>query len=177
MSHVGYEKAGLEMPYNVTNQPFFLSSEIWTEASMVSNILREIKQKMDGFDILLYVENIESIAIIVNCFPDEMLRDGWGKPRKYISYQKKYADIRLPIPYDKFVKAAYETQYRMVVDNIIRSIRVIDKKCRKSKRAKCDSEGLTEELLQRLEMSQEQLRDVVGVLSEEAYRKIMEAAR
>ena len=41
----------------------------------------------------------------------------------------------------------------------------------KSKRAKCDSEGLTEALLQRLEMSQEQLQDVVGVLSEEEYQK------
>ena len=171
------EKADLEMPYNVTKQPFFLSSEIWTEASMVSNILLENKQKMDVFDVLPYVENIESIAIIVNCFPDEMLRDGWGKPRKYISYQKKYADIRLPIPYDSFVHADYETEYRMVVDNIVQSIRVIDEKCRKSKRAKCDSEGLIEVLLQRLEMSQEQLQDVVGVLSEEAYRKIMEAAR
>ena len=125
-------KRDLEMPYNVTKQPFFLSSEIWTGASMVSNILREIKQKLDGFDVLPYVENIESIAIIVNCFPDEMLRDGWGKPRKYISYQKKYADIRLPIPYDSFVHADYETKYRMVVDNIVQSIRVIDEKCRKA---------------------------------------------
>ena len=161
------------MPYNITNQPLFLSCEIWTGASSVGNILREIKQRIGDIDISPYVENIESIAIIVNCFPEEMLRDGWGKPRKYISYQNKSADIRLPIPYVSFVKADDETKYRMVVDNILQSLRVIDERCRKSKRAKCDSVGLIEELLQRLQVSHESLESFAGVLSEEEYQKMV----
>lgn len=153
----------------------FISCEIWTEAKNVSKIFHDVCKRIDekNYDISRYTENIESIGIIINCFPNELLIDGWGKPRKYISYKNKYADIRLPIPYDNFMNANYDKQYLMVVDNIIQSLRIIDEKCTKSKKAKFDSVAIIDDLLQRLEISYDDIEGVVGVLSDDEYIKIV----
>ena len=153
----------------------FISCEIWREANNVSIILRDISKKIDekNFDISQYSQNIESIGIIVNCHPNENIVAGWGKPRKYINYKRKYADIRLPIPYDDFINSDYDTQYLMVVENIVESLKVIDDKCRKSKRAIFDSESIINDLLHRLEISHESLKNITGVLSDEEYMRII----
>ena len=157
------------------SRPLFISCEIWREANNVHIILQDISQRIDekNYSILQYADNIESIAIVVNCHPNKQLIDGWGKPRKYINYKKQYADVRLPIPYNDFINADYDTQYLMVVDNIIQSLRVIDDKCKRSKKAKFDSESIIEDLLKKLEISYDSLENIVGVLSDEDYKKIV----
>ena len=154
---------------------FFLSCEIWRSASKVSEIVRDICEKIDenSFEIAPFSDGIDSIGIIVNCHPEGNMLDGWGKPRKYISYKNRFADIRLPIPYFEFVSANYEDQYLMVVKNIVESIRVIGDKCSKSKRARFDSDGLVRKFLDKLGISEESLENVVGVISDEEYRKLM----
>ena len=154
---------------------FFISCEIWRSANKVSEIIREICKKVDAdaFEIKPFSEGIDSIGIIVNCHPEGNMRDGWGKPRKYINYVKKTADIRLPIPYIAFVSAEYQDQYLMVVKNIVDSIRAIGEKCAKSKRARFDSEAFVREFLKRLDVSEDSLRTVVGVIPDEEYRIIM----
>ena len=154
---------------------FFLSCEIWRSASKVSEIVRDIGVKIDenSFEIAPFSDGIDSIGIIVNCHPEGNMLDGWGKPRKYISYKNRFADIRLPIPYFEFVSANYEDQYLMVVKNIVESIRVIGDKCSKSKRARFDSDGLVRKFLDKLGISEESLENVVGVISDEEYRKLM----
>ena len=153
----------------------FISCEIRREANNVSIILRDISKKIDekNFDISQYSQNIESIGIIVNCHPNENIVAGWGKPRKYINYKRKYADIRLPIPYDDFINSDYDTQYLMVVENIVESLKVIDDKCRKSKRAIFDSKSIINDLIHRLEISHESLKNITGVLSDEEYMSII----
>lgn len=154
---------------------FFLSCEIWRSASKVSEIVRVICEKIDenSFEIAPFSDGIDSIGIIVNCHPEGNMLDGWGKPRKYISYKNRFADIRLPIPYFEFVSANYEDQYLMVVKNIVESIRVIGDKCSKNKRARFDSDGLVRKFLDKLGISEESLENVVGVISDEEYRKLM----
>lgn len=154
---------------------FFLSCEIWRSASKVSEIVRDICEKIDenSFEIAPFSDGIDSIGIIVNCHPEGNMLDGWGKPRKYISYKNRFADIRLPIPYFEFVSANYEDQYLMVVKNIVESIRVIGDKCSKSKCARFDSDGLVLKFLDKLGISEESLENVVGVISDEEYRKLM----
>lgn len=153
----------------------FISCEIWTEAKKVSEIIHHVCKKIDekNYDISRYTDNIESIGIIINCYPNELMVDGWGKPRKYISYKNNYADVRLPIPYYEFMNANYGKQYLMVVDNIIQSLRIIDEKCTKSKKAKFDSVAIIDDLLQRLELSYDDIEGVVGVLSDVEYIKIV----
>lgn len=157
------------------SRALFLSCEIWRSANKVSEIIREISKKVDAdtFEIAPFSDGIDDIGIIVNCHPEGNMRDGWGKPRKYINYVKKSADIRLPIPYIEFVSAEYQDQYLMVVKNIVDSIRVIGEKCAKSKRARFDSESLVKVFLEKLDVSEESLEGVVGVISDEEYRKMM----
>ena len=157
------------------SRPFFLSCEIWRSANKVSEILREICVRIDEktFEISPFAEGIEKVAIIVNCHPEGNMLDGWGKPRKYINYKKGYADIRLPIPYEEFISANYEEQFLMVVKNIVDSIRVIEEKCNKSKKAKFDSEGLIKMFLCKLELSEDNIKNIKGVISDEEYRNLM----
>ena len=117
-------------------RPFFISCEIWGTAYKVSDIIKDICAKIDidNFSMNPFSDSIEEVCIVVNCHPDENLIRGWGKPRKYINYQKKYADIRLPIPYVEFISADYDHKYLMVLKNIVESIRVIGNKCKKSKK-------------------------------------------
>ena len=77
-------------------RPFFISCEIWGTANKVSEIITDIcgKIDIDNFSINPFSDGIENVCIVVNCHPDENLIRGWGKPRKYINYQKRYADIR-----------------------------------------------------------------------------------
>ena len=155
-------------------RPFFISCEIWRTAYKVSEIIKDICAKIDIDNISMkpFSDSIEEVCIVVNCHPDENLIRGWGKPRKYINYQKKYADIRLPIPYVEFVSADYDNQYLMVLKNIVESIRVIGDKCKKSKKATFDSEELVKTILTNMEISEESLDGVIGVISDEKYKEL-----
>ena len=154
---------------------FFITCEIWRTAYSVSDIIKDICVKIDenNYDIAPFSKGIDKIGVSVNCHRDESLALGWGKPRKYISYQKRCADIRLPLPYVEYINADYETQYLMVVKNIVDSIRIIGEKCRKSKRAEFDSDGLINDFLQRIGVLPEEIKDIVGVISDEQYQKII----
>lgn len=137
----------------------FISCEIHKDAGVISGILKEIRQKIDAdhFDMTEYSSDITEIAVIVNCFPDDWTQKGFGKPRKYISYQKGYADIRLPIDFEKFMNAEHDMKYLMVVENILDAITVIGERCRKSGKAAFDGERMIKELVFRLKLSIEQL--------------------
>ena len=52
-------------------------------------------------------------------------------------------------------------------------VRDICEKCSKSKRARFDSDGLVRKFLDKLGISEESLENVVGVISDEEYRKLM----
>ena len=145
----------------------FISAEMWGQAGAIFNeILKDICLKIDekNFDVSKYSKDITDVGIIVNIFPDNMLMAGWGKPRKYISYKNCSADIRLPIPYVEFKEADNNKKYLMVVKNIIDSIAVIEERCTNSKRAKFDSGSMIDEVLQRLEIEKEDLKDINGVI-------------
>lgn len=60
----------------------------------------------------------------------------------------------------------------MVLKNIVESIRVIGNKCKKSKKATFDSEELVKTILTKMEISEEILDEVIGVISDEKYRKL-----
>lgn len=137
-------------------KPFFITCEIRSSAGSIPLIIREISSKAD-MEIAPYSKGIDEVFISVNCFTDEDIADGKGKPRKYLSYQKRFADIRLPIPYDAFIRANRETKYRMVVKNIVESIRIIGERCRKSGRAEFDSEAFIRDFLQKLETEESSL--------------------
>ena len=139
-------------------------------------ILKDICRKIDenNFDLTPYSADITNVGIIINCHEDSFLAVGFGKPRRLIRYSEHRADIRLLIPYNELIEADKKTRYLMAVKNITESIAVIGERCRKSKRAQFDSEGLTAFILARLGISTEELEGVHGVMSDKEYKAFMD---
>ena len=136
---------------------FFISCEAYLSASVIiSHNIRVINQKIGDINTNDYTDVLDSIGIIINCHPDEYLELGCGKRREYISYKNRYADIRLPIDYNQLLKSDRETQYMMVVRNIIDSIEVINKRLSKKKMV-FDSDRLIQYILDRLDISNDDL--------------------
>lgn len=68
---------------------------------------------------------IESIAIIPICCAKEWLEDHPRLERKYVSRKNKYADFRLYIDFEKFIKANEEQQIDLFSDNVHNSIEIL----------------------------------------------------
>ena len=146
----------------------FISCEVHGKAGKVADILLKICKQLQtkDFDMTKYSSQITDVGIIVNCYPDDFLLAGFGKPRKYISYQKGSADIRLPVPYVEFRNADEKTRYLMIVKNIVESVKVIQERCMKSKRAEFDGNCLISDILEKLEIESSALENISGVLQE-----------
>ena len=158
----------------------FISMEVSNAAGgILFPILKDIRQKIDGnnFDLSPYSTDITDVGIIINCFDENSLAAGWGKPRRLVRYNEHRADIRLPMPYRELIEADKHTRYLMTVKNIAESIAAIGERCRKSKRAKFDSEGMTAFTLDKLGIFPEELDGVHGVMSDEEYNAFMEKYR
>lgn len=106
----------------------FFSTESWHPAAeRISECFMFFQSKMKVNDISKYCDAIDNIGIIPFSGPDKHMSD-W-KERKYISWVRREADIRLKIDFDSFIKAPIETQRAMVRDVIIRSLEVVKSKC------------------------------------------------
>ncbi len=117
----------------------FISSE--TNAGIayaLSKVQREFEDVIENLKALNYGSDINEIGIIMICATHDLLDEGFLKERKYISWKKKYADIRLQIDFDWFAKADKATQRLLVAKNIVDSIRFIRDSAIKAKR---DFEG------------------------------------
>ena len=144
----------------------FISSESGGRANAaLSGVLREVCRLVDekNFDVARYSADITDIGIIVNCFPDDLMAAGFGKPRIMLRYKQGSADIRLPMPYVDFINADEDTRFLMAVKNITESVAVIGERCAKSRRAKFDSEGMITEILRLTGIERGALEDVDGV--------------
>lgn len=110
----------------------FISIEAQSSSGhIISNIRNQIESIIGNIEVTDYTNDLDNIGIIINCFDEKILSVGFGKTRKYISYKKRYADIRLNIPYNEFMEADKEKRFDMVKENIYESIRIIDSKLNK----------------------------------------------
>jgi hypothetical protein len=148
---------------------FFITAETGGRGGdALVEILRDISRKTDAdnFDISPYSSDIKSVCIVVCLFNDSLAAAGFGKPRKLIKYKEGIADIRLPLPYVDFINADDDTKYLMAVKNILDSLAVIGDRCRKSKRAVFNSDGMTADVLEKLGITLDQLENIVGVCTD-----------
>ena len=100
-----------------------------------------------------YGTEFRSIAIIPICIDDNFWDIlGW-KERKQIWRQKREADIRLRMNYERFIRETPEKKRLMFIDIIIKSIKVIQE------RSKGDFRGndLISDILKALKVTQNQL--------------------
>lgn len=94
------------------------ATEAWHPAGeRISECLWYFQTRMNNIDLPLYCDALDTIGIIPFSGPDKYMSD-W-KERKYISWARREADIRLRIDFDTFVKASQENQRAMVKEVII----------------------------------------------------------
>lgn len=100
-----------------------------------------------------YGKEFRSIAIIPTCVSNEFWKAlGW-KERRLIWRKKREADIRLRINYERFIKESTENKRLMVVDIIVKSIKVVQEKSKEDFRGN----ELIGDILETLNVSQSQL--------------------
>ena len=121
----------------------FISSECHIDVSrIIDGVLYKIEQATGIIETTDYTNALDSMGIIINSFNKEWITWGFGKPRRYISYKKRYADIRINIPSEDLIAADEKGRLLIIRDNIIESIRVVDANVNKKKGCFFDGERL-----------------------------------
>lgn len=110
----------------------FLSTESQSPAAyFIIDCFCKLQQNIHIASLGKYTEALTSIAIIPFCVDDDYLSRHSCKERKYISWKRKEADIRLHIPFLSFVQASPDQRMKMCKDIILESLLVIKEKCEK----------------------------------------------
>lgn len=104
------------------------STESWHPAAeRISECFAHFDARMKVIDLSKYCDALDTIGIIPFSGPNKHMSD-W-KERKYVSWSRREADIRLRIDFDTFVKSSRETQRDIVKEIIIKSLEIIKHKC------------------------------------------------
>ena len=85
------------------------------------NISREI-------DIFNYTNKLDSIVITPIIAPSEIISKGKLKEIKHVSLSYRFSDISLCIDYEGYLNANYEEKKRLLLENIINSIKIVKRK-------------------------------------------------
>lgn len=109
---------------------------------IISDALNIIESAIGVLETTDYTDSLDNIGIIINSFDNEWMSLGYGRPRKYISYKNRYADIRLNIPSEDLLVADRKTRILLVKNNIIESIQVIDERLNKKQGCSFDGKRL-----------------------------------
>lgn len=129
---------------------FFSLEALGKSGDAIWALLRPIEHALKAIDVADYTNDIDKIAIVVNCFDDKFLNEGFGQPRKFISYKKRFADIRLNIPFDQFLKADKHKRFEMIKKNIYDSIEVVNERLNKKKGSSFEGERLIADIEEKL---------------------------
>lgn len=140
----------------------FISCEAEASPSIIiSNNIRSIKSRIANINLRDYTDTLDDMGIIINCFTEKLMKQGLGKPRKYISYKNRTADIRLPIEYDYLLSSDRDTQRLIIVKNITESVNTVKVRLDK-KKLRFDSKLLIADLLHCLDINFDELENVRG---------------
>ncbi|MDC9527838.1 Imm44 family immunity protein [Pseudoalteromonas sp. Angola-30] len=77
------------------------------------------------------VAELNIIPIIVK-LSDEMKAAGWHKERKLFKRKTHSTDFRLRIDYDEFCNGSDEQRIKLIIGNIIESVRILSHRANKS---------------------------------------------
>lgn len=127
--------------------PFTFSTESESPAAqMIMDNFCLIEKNMRVTSLAKYTDALDSIGIIPECLSEEFLRTfDCGKDRKYISWKKRYADIRLRVPFLPFVQAPKEERMERCKQIIRDSLEVVAARCR-AKKLRFDLDELLRDL-------------------------------
>ena len=109
--------------------PLDFSAE--TQMPMIIDNLMSIKKNMRVTSLAKYTDALAHIGIIPVCMTEEFL-SCW-KERRYISWKKRYADIRLHVQLVPFVQAPKEERMAQCKRIVRDSLEVVAARCRAKK--------------------------------------------
>ncbi|MCX6740400.1 MAG: Imm44 family immunity protein [Candidatus Parcubacteria bacterium] len=103
-----------------------------------------------------YSSIIHRIAIIPVIYSQELLIKFPAPERKYISHKNGFADFRLYVDYEKFINTSDDGRVKLLLKNIIDSIRIISARLKKD----IKGEELENDILSLFNYNYEQLNAV-----------------
>lgn len=108
----------------------FITTEAWREsARIIMDILHPVNNSFaEKYGECNFSDNLDDIGIIPVCLPKNMIEDGSFKERRYVSLKKRYADIRLHIPYEEFMKGDKIARISLCAKNIADAVAYVKKK-------------------------------------------------
>ena len=108
----------------------FFSAEAMSPASKyLMDAIYPVEQRFNEvYESKYKNDELESIAIIFICTNQSMQESGFYPERNYISHKNKYADMRMIIPYNDFLKADEKLKKQMIWDVIKRALDNIRRK-------------------------------------------------
>jgi|WetSurMetagenome_2_1015567.scaffolds.fasta_scaffold1029521_1 hypothetical protein len=113
---------------------FFMSGEIDGKIHQDYNKLSlEIEAKIKLLEANDYGSEVVDIGIIMIIIDPRrrLFEEGFFRERKLIRRKSKGADIRLRTDFDKFQAADHEGRRLLLLDNVIRSLKVITERVKK----------------------------------------------
>jgi len=145
-TEVIWRKGDIDMPDNVKHVVMTARSEVFVMdyifMSSESNggvrydlnkVYMSFDEKLKGLKATDYGKELDSIGIIMVCATQELLDSGFLAERRYISWKKRFADMRLQINHNDFVNTDTRGRQLLVAKNIVDSIRVVELKSKKRK--------------------------------------------
>ena len=108
---------------------FFSTESKGSAATQIMRILNPVETYFtQNYRGIKFSENLDDIAIIPVCIPEDMIQDGCLKERRNVSLKRRYADIRLHISYDAFIKGDQSARIALCAKNIAEAVSYIKKK-------------------------------------------------
>lgn len=122
----GHRKVDFAPNYNIYREKRFLFFSTEAKDSAAHLIMRILSPTEKAFSELSrglsFTDALDSIGIIPVCVPQDMIDNGFGKERKYVSLKNRYADIRLRIDYERFITASQEDRVSICRSTVKKSI-------------------------------------------------------
>lgn len=108
---------------------FFSVEAEFGAAPIISDILYGIRERMTLKPMKNYSDVIDEIAIIPMCVKKETRQYFKTPERKYVSWKRRTADIRLYMDWELFMTSNQEARYEQCKKLIIDSIAVVEERC------------------------------------------------
>jgi hypothetical protein len=90
------------------------------------------KKISQNIDICEYTDEIDTIGITPIIAPINLLEQGLWKEEKKVRVKYRMANISLQVNYDTFFNADIEEKERLILNNIVDSLLVVNKKLKQS---------------------------------------------
>lgn len=100
------------------------------EFGVIDEVYKMCQYISQNIDIKEYTDSLDTIGIVPMIAPSETINDSEWEEIKYVSMRFRMANISLCSDYELFCNANLKDKRKMLLDNILDSLKVIKQKLR-----------------------------------------------